>query len=268
MELIATTCICGETKAEFLFEKQGRRIGRCERCRTARTLAVPTDYESRYASGLDYHGEPGLVKLQSGSVAAKKSYFDRYDHDFEIAKIRWKRYFETNARRAKLNDDDLPEIRNGLSLIDFGCGNGAFMGFAKSINVEFVEGIEINSEMAELATSRTGCTVHRDIAEIDFEIDVLTMHDVIEHLLDPEEILLEIRKRMNPDGVVIVDTPDAGEGGFNRLGAYWHHCKPLEHVWFLEEGNLRALLAHCGFDALMFDRPIAGKIVGYFKATR
>jgi 2-polyprenyl-3-methyl-5-hydroxy-6-metoxy-1,4-benzoquinol methylase len=95
------------------------------------------------------------------------------------------------------------------------------------------------------------------------QFDIITYHDVIEHLVDPLDELTRIRRFLRTSGTLVIDTPDADDPRFADLCLSWHHMKPLEHLWFFTERHLRWLTERAGFHVDLVDRPIAGKIVLY-----
>jgi 2-polyprenyl-3-methyl-5-hydroxy-6-metoxy-1,4-benzoquinol methylase len=214
--------------------KDERPVGRCLTCALVRTCGVPPDYEALYKEGDRYHGErPGHI-----------CYRDRFDHDGEVADLRW------------------PRLMAHMRLLDVGCANGAFVRYAAAQGME-AEGLEPNPRMAAWASERCGRPVHGSWATVKGPFDIVTYHDVVEHILDPFEELRCVRALIRVGGMLVVDTPDADDPRFARLGLAWHHMKPVEHVWFFTERHLRWLVTRAGYVVDQVDRPIPGKIVLY-----
>ena len=92
---------------------------------------------------------------------------------------------------------------------------------------------------------------------------MITYHDVIEHVPDPAAELRRLPQLLRQRGLLVIDTPDAGDPRFAQFGLNWHHMKPQEHLWFFSESHLRGLVEHAGFRIEHVDRPIQGKIVLY-----
>ncbi len=95
------------------------------------------------------------------------------------------------------------------------------------------------------------------LESINFPTDwagTATMHDVLEHVVDPVAALKEtarIAKRL------IVDFPDfdASEGR--------HHWKLTEHLWMFSRAELISIIQGAGFQVIKTDSPIPGKFVVY-----
>jgi SAM-dependent methyltransferase len=237
--LIPSRCVCGEARVDVIGAKDARPVGRCRRCSLIRTCGVPDDYMSLYVEGDRYH---------SGR-AGHLPYRDRYEHDQAIAALRW------------------PRLLSHLRLLDVGCANGAFVRQTALQGVS-VEGLEPNPGMAKWAAERCGRPVHQSWTTVRGRFDIVTYHDVIEHVQDPLSELRRVRRYLRPEGLLVVDTPDADDPRFGELTLGWHHMKPQEHLWFFTERHLRWLAGRAGFTVDDIDRPIQGKIVMYARARR
>ena len=233
MTLQPTRCLCGAETVQPIGVKDERPVGRCVTCALVRTCGVPPDYEALYKEGDRYHGErPGHVH-----------YRDRSEHDDEIADQRW------------------PRLMAHMRLLDVGCANGAFVRYAAAHGME-AEGLEPNPRMAAWAGQRCGRPVHGSWATVKgpFDIDLSRRdraHSRSGRRTAPRPIVPPRR------GMLVVDTPDADDPRFARLGLAWHHMKPVEHMWFFTERHLRWLVARAGYVVLQIDRPIPRKIVLY-----
>jgi len=232
--LIPSRCLCGAVEVHVIGHKDSRPVGRCVRCDLVRTCRVPTDYMTLYTQGDRYHsGRPGHIP-----------YRDRYDHDKTIAALRW------------------PRLLSHVRLLDVGCANGAFVRHAAELGVA-AEGLELNPGMAVWAEQRCGRPIHRSWKTVRGRFDVITYHDVIEHVPDPSRELRRVHRFLQASGLIVIDTPDADDERFNERGLEWHHMKPQEHLWFFAERQLRWLVERTGFNVEDVDRPIQGKIVVY-----
>jgi 2-polyprenyl-3-methyl-5-hydroxy-6-metoxy-1,4-benzoquinol methylase len=149
-----------------------------------------------------------------------------------------------------------------LRLLDVGCANGAFIRYAASQGI-IAEGLEPNPDMARWAASASGRPVHISWTTISGQFDIVTYHDVIEHVMNPRTELERVHSFLRGSGLLILDTPDADDPRFEELGLSWHHMKPQEHLWFFTERSLRLLVEETGYEVDRVDRPIRGKVVLY-----
>ena len=163
-------------------------------------------------------------------------YTHTLEHDSEVARERVKAYG--------------PKLRG--KILDVGCGNAAFVTACKDKCLDAV-GQDIGPPDPAAAWY-----VHSgDLFEIGFPTDfydVVTCHDVLEHVPDPERFLRELRRILKPGGWFILDWPDF---------EFPHHWKATEHIWLLTGERVRILLEQVGFDTIYRTRPVASKLVFY-----
>jgi SAM-dependent methyltransferase len=232
--LVGTTCVCGEARTEPYCATHDRAVGTCVRCGLTRTLQMATDYETLYTEGDRYH-----VARQGHTP-----YRERFEHDHEVGHLR------------------LREFAARLRWLDVGCANGGFVAAANDLGYA-VEGLEPNPGIAAWAAQATGRPIHRTWDTVLGWFDVITLHDVFEHVVDPVQYLNVLRSHLVPGGMLILDVPDIHDTGAREYGPYSHHMKPLEHLWFWERTLLTRFVGDHGFEVVDVHRPIPGKLVVY-----
>jgi SAM-dependent methyltransferase len=96
----------------------------------------------------------------------------------------------------------------------------------------------------------------------DRSVSVVTLFEVLEHLLDPESALREIRRVLAPDGRLLITVPNAAywvrrvelgaAGRFNPYGDDQSLARPWRdpHLRFFTLSALRGLLIESGFHIL------------------
>lgn len=219
-------------------EKDDRTVVRCDACQLVRTLNPPPNYQALYTDGTDYH------EGRRGYYAGEANYKERFSHDYHVAEQRFSRWL------------------SNLRLLDVGCANGGFVAMAYDKGLS-VEGIELNPVMADWTKRITHCVIHRAWDSVMGQFDIITYHDVIEHVPSPLHELEHAKRKLLPGGWLVLDTPDTDDPRFAELGLHWHHMKPVEHLWFFNEAALRRLLAQAGLKVRAVERPLQGKIVVY-----
>lgn len=124
-----------------------------------------------------------------------------------------------------------------FSLLDFGCGNGAFLKFAKQL-VTDCTGLDITGVQIE------GVKVLTDRHDaIRTSFDVITFWDVLEHLQD-----LSFLRQLSANLLVIslpyCHYPSQGQEWFDTK---YKHRKPDEHVRHFTPNSLKLLLRDHGW---------------------
>lgn len=140
---------------------------------------------------------------------------------------------------------------DGRPLLDVGAYTGVFVEIAAQHGWD-AWGIEPSSWAVEQARSRGLHMVQGTLETVDLPegcFDVVTMWDVIEHLTDPRSALLEARRLLAADGLLVVHTIDI-ESLFARvMGPRWPWLMEM-HIYYFSRHTLRAMLERCGFQVL------------------
>lgn len=134
-------------------------------------------------------------------------------------------------------------------LLDIGTAAGAFVAVAKSQGWE-AEGCEPNRWLAEWGSRHYGISIRPGgVLEQSYEpgtFDVITLWDVIEHTLNPREVLERCRDLLKPGGVLIVNYPDAGSWIARMLGRRWPFLTSV-HLYYFDRATIREMLRSTGF---------------------
>ena len=105
----------------------------------------------------------------------------------------------------------LPE--HPLRILDVGCGSGLFGKTVKERTGAEVWGIEMNENAAVQASARIDkvfiCPVEEALPQIpEHHFDCICFNDILEHLYNPYQLLLQAKKYLKPDGVISASIPN------------------------------------------------------------
>jgi 2-polyprenyl-3-methyl-5-hydroxy-6-metoxy-1,4-benzoquinol methylase len=139
-------------------------------------------------------------------------------------------------------------------LLDVGCGPGFLLSCAGARGWNAV-GVDLNRWAVEHAVNELGVDARTgELAEQEFEsesFDAVTAMDLIEHVVDPEQLIAEIARLTRPGAGLAVLTPDAGSPVSRALGRRWPEvARAGEHTVLFSVEGLVALLKRHGFDAV------------------
>jgi 2-polyprenyl-3-methyl-5-hydroxy-6-metoxy-1,4-benzoquinol methylase len=143
----------------------------------------------------------------------------------------------------------------GRPLLDVGCYTGVFVEIAGRHGWE-AWGVEPSRWAVQKAQARglhveQGTVLTADLPELYF--DVVTLWDVIEHLVNPRQTLQQAHRLLKPGGLVVIHTIDI-ESLFARLmGRRWPWLMEM-HIYYFSRQTLRAMLEQCGFE-ILYARP-------------
>ena len=151
------------------------------------------------------------------------------------------------ARAAALQVLDLHASEIG-ELLDVGCGNGEFIDRMRSLGWK-VSGVDPDSSAVAHARNR-GLEVFGDlVSDIPAcnQFDVITLNHVVEHAVDPVDLLRECRKRLRPStGRLIVTTPNISSLGHWWFKGYWRGFEVPRHFILFSESALRECARQAG----------------------
>lgn len=132
------------------------------------------------------------------------------------------------------------------SLLDVGCGNGAFLSQARQrLPALATIGYDANEQLAAVVTAGGHAFVGGDLNTIAAgSLDAVSLLQVLEHVADPLALLERCRELLGRNGLLIVSVPDAG-----ALIRYQHDALtefPPHHVTRWTESALRTALERVG----------------------
>lgn len=146
--------------------------------------------------------------------------------------------------RLKVLDTFLPAVP-GARLLDVGAGNMAFVDCARECGYD-AHGIDPHP-------TREDCIVG-GWRQVRGRWDVLTLHDVAEHLTRPLACFTFLRECLSPNGIMVVEMPEYGSPGSDR------HIKTKEHICLYSRGAAEELYERAGLKVEAFYRPLRGSI--------
>ena len=99
-----------------------------------------------------------------------------------------------------------------LNVLEVGCGFGATLLEIKNRNKNArVFGVEINQKVTEIASKYLNI-LQGDIQVMDnpfdVEFDCIILGDVLEHLYNPKQIIIKLKKWMKPEGIFLICVPN------------------------------------------------------------
>jgi SAM-dependent methyltransferase len=135
----------------------------------------------------------------------------------------------------------------GGALLEVGCGYGYLLDEARPYFDHRV-GTEFSVEGAEI-TRATGAevfvgTIQQIPAERKF--DCILAIQVIEHIYQPLTFVKQLIRHTQPEGHIVVATPDIGGVLRKVMGRHWPSFKVPEHVGYFDFRTLRRLMEMAG----------------------
>jgi SAM-dependent methyltransferase len=141
--------------------------------------------------------------------------------------------------------------RRSGRLLDVGCGSGIHLRQFRAAGFE-VEGVEISPTDCEAARQSVGCPVHQGtLASVPLptaQFDVITLFNVLEHLLDPREEIRRIWRLLKPGGWVVLQFPVADGWQPALFKDRWRDIREVpRHLSIPSTPGVSLLLCEAGF---------------------
>jgi 2-polyprenyl-3-methyl-5-hydroxy-6-metoxy-1,4-benzoquinol methylase len=205
-------------------------IARCAACGLEQTTPLPSSDEikSLYEAYYNFGGESGTPYAFLRSLFLS-SLFYRF----------W-----------MLIDGDISfhSKRGNGRLLDVGCNEGRGLELYAG-NGFIAEGLELNEAAAEVARLR-GLMVHKHLIE-DFvpavPYDVVVLSNVLEHSLNPVDMLNHVNRLLRPGGELWISCPNNLSWLRSAFGRYWINWHVPFHVTHFSADTLSELLQNTGF---------------------
>ena len=157
--------------------------------------------------------------------------------------------FETSAAVRKSLTETVESVAAYRRLgrwVDIGFGEGALLVEAQTLGWDCA-GTEISGASLKFGRSRGWDVTTQSSAWADDSCDVVSLMEILEHVLDPEGLLREAWRLLRPGGVLMATTPNIKSLNFRLLGPRWTIVAPPEHITLFSKGALSRLTQRIPF---------------------
>jgi len=224
--------ICSASSVRIVETFEGRSLIKCRECRVAYLYPQPSASE----------------------------FTNHFEVDDASANKERERRFESN--REPVLDRIVDYIRSRKQpgdILDVGCATGYFLArFCRGTNWR-PWGVELSHNFAEQAAAkgiqvRLGQIVQAGFSDCSF--DVITVLDAFYYFPEPRATLVELRRILKPEGMLLLDLPLGGSRIWRtntRLGRTLSATRaPLlqtsDHLFYYAPHTIQLLLKQCGFE--------------------
>lgn len=160
--------------------------------------------------------------------------------------------FKTLLKRLKR----LKPVNN--TLLDIGAASGIFLDLAQKEGYH-IEGIEPSEYLVKEAEKRYGIHLFKGTMENYIHIkpektfSVITLLDIIEHLVEPEDFMTKLDHLIEENGFLVIVTPDINSLAARVMGSRWWHFR-IAHINFFNRESLEYLLQKHDYEIILQKR--------------
>ncbi|MEI8176363.1 MAG: methyltransferase domain-containing protein [Candidatus Omnitrophota bacterium] len=234
------TCnLCGKDHYEVLYKSKemprpgGYRI-------TESAFTMPERIVKCLGCGLAY------VNPRKEPEEIHQDYREMVDEEYQA---------EEKGRRlsARIILKRLRKFKRKGKLLDIGCATGLLLDEAAQQGWD-PYGVELSKWSVDYAKTRFGINIYNGaLDKAGFKhnfFDAVVLQDSIEHLTDPKQTLMEIRRILKPDGVLCISTPNIDSFVSKILRGKWWGINQ-SHLYYFTQKTLEQMLIAAGFSPLM-----------------
>lgn len=153
-------------------------------------------------------------------------------------------------------------------LLDVGCAAGEFGKTLKSIRDIEVIGVELDPQAAEMARRHLDQVITGNIETLtlpfpDGYFDCITCADVLEHLVDPWNTLLKLKRLLAPEGTFVISLPNVSffEILFACVQGFWtytdHGILDRTHLRFFTPLEAQRMMENAELEVVTIE-PLCG----------
>jgi SAM-dependent methyltransferase len=173
-------------------------------------------------------------------------------------------------------------VKPGLRILDLGCGTGETGVQLKEKFGAEVYGVSISKTECEIASKLIDNCYLYNLEdglpqELNKKFDVVLLSHVLEHICYPENLLLQIKNVLQPDGIVVVALPNIMHynSRFNLLRGNFEYAEKgiydFTHFRWYTYNSTPKLFAKYGYKAVISDVTVSmpfGRLLNRIKNER
>lgn len=233
LEDIPDCLCCGSKHHLYLFSEWGFNHYICRRCGFVFVNPRPDNEGIFKFYNCDYFRESQRLLLDNN----KQNKF----YSSSISSVKWMKEIIKTIYRYK----------EGGSLLDIGCGPGAFLRYCheNKYNYEYY-GTEVSEIYFDLYQDMKDITFYKEdltyLIDKGLKFDVITLLAVIEHVQNPYELLNNVKQLLRKDGILFLLFPTFSLLSRTYLGGFYHFATAPAHINFFNKSSIQSLLERVG----------------------
>ena len=219
--------ICGNAFAEANVGK--KTVHYCKSCDFYKTKNITKhldSYKSEFWENSDYSGFTGT------------DFTDKGVQDLVLTFESWYSYFK-------------PFLNNKKTILDVGSGTGISCILLEKKGYDII-GVDPDAKNAELINSKlkTGKCINCYFEDLKIEkkINAIWITHILEHLQEPNSLLMKCKEWLGSDGVICIAVPDCENPDMLKSSL----TNPY-HIYHFTKQSLKILFEKCGYDVIKCD---------------
>ena len=157
--------------------------------------------------------------------------FDLQTEAFQPANKRMKKSRKLEKVISKALRLAKSEKKNKPAYLDIGCADGLSLEVANDLGFR-AQGVEPAHALAQQAAAKGLVVFNGFLQDANFpdnHFDVISLIEVIEHIPQPLDLLLEVRRILKPKGCLVITTGNTKSITFKALKGTWAYLQLIGH---------------------------------------
>ncbi|NVM22526.1 MAG: class I SAM-dependent methyltransferase [Desulfobacterales bacterium] len=205
-------------------------ICRCADCGLEQTIPLPSpgELQELYEEHYNFGGEKGTI-------------YTRFRARF-LSSVFYRFWLAIDG------DISFHKIKGSGRLLDIGCNEGRGLKIYQQNGFE-AAGLELNEKAAAVARGHGFSIYTESLGQFEpaEPYDVCVLSNVLEHSLDPKQMLSHVHRILKPGGQVWISCPNSRSWLRYLFGKYWINWHVPFHITHFSEKPLKYVLKDSGF---------------------
>jgi 2-polyprenyl-3-methyl-5-hydroxy-6-metoxy-1,4-benzoquinol methylase len=137
--------------------------------------------------------------------------------------------------------------RKGMRVLDYGCGAGYSLVEMTELGIECY-GIEADPNVKEIG-EKLSLALHvgtlDDFPFKHIKFDLIILNQVLEHIANPEALILELKSLLTHDGSIVISVPNANSIYSKLFKSMWINWHIPYHIHHFNKISLAKLIEIC-----------------------
>lgn len=164
--------------------------------------------------------------------------------------------------------------KENIKILDIGCSIGYLLNLFKNDGFKNLDGIEPSIECKEIAKKEYNLGIFNGVLnefKSAFKYNLIMVFGVLEHITDLKGFILDVKKLMEKDCILIIAVPDVNKFSKKPVAPFDEFS--IEHINFFTDTSLNNFMGKEGFE-LIVSKSInteiydSGSIMNFYKYCR
>ena len=200
------------------------------------------------------------------SVEEDAEYYDKNVHDkmttptLDVDGI-YNKFLYQNENKLRYLEEKL-HISRDWKMLDYASGYGFFIQLMNKHGYTF-DGLDISKERLSICHARlaesdyNGHIYSTNLLEEDVPLelvgkyDLITMFHLLEHLINPVELLVKVQKMLKPNGILVLELPNYANSMMEISKEFHDFFFIRDHVAYYTPETVKIPLREAGFTDIM-----------------